>query len=120
MATARTRGPNYTLREQEILLDLIKDYPAVNCNKMDSKSHAQKLKDWETITKKFNSYPIECKRSTQNLRNLWKNMKASAKAAFAACQRERWASGSGRSALHPHLPSRKVRGTQINIYRFVW
>ena len=111
MTTARAMAPNYIFREQQILLDLIKEYPAVECKQTDRESHAKKLKGWETITDEFNSYSTECKRSTKNLQNLWKNMKARAKDDYAASKRESRGTGGGPLTHQSHPLSSQVMGT---------
>ena len=109
--TSRVRAPNYTLADQEVLLALIEEHRVVESKRTDRDSRGKKAREWEAITIAFNSCSVLHKRTTKNLQDLWKNMKARAKSDSVAEKREMRKTGGGLSNHQPHPLSSRVTGT---------
>ena len=109
--TSRVRAPNYTLADQEVLLELIEEHRVVESKRTDRDSQGKKAREWEAITIAFNSCSVLHKRTTKNLQDLWKNMKARAKSASVAEKREMTKTGGGLSNHQPHPLNSLVTGT---------
>lgn len=83
MAEAK-RSPNFTSKEETILLSLVKKYKDILENKMtDSKINKNKLECWKQIEREFNNESGQIFRDMSILRKKYDNLKKRTKKKFA-------------------------------------
>lgn len=72
------KTPRYTASEKRLLLKLIHNQKEIiEKKKTDAFTNRSKENAWQTITKSYNNY-VKFKRTTKQLRQLYKNMKYAA------------------------------------------
>ncbi|VEN47139.1 unnamed protein product [Callosobruchus maculatus] len=116
----RRRDPNMVYNEKHILLELIKKYFGVNENKKtDAVSVGKKNEVWEKIRIEFNSQ-TSVPRTTDTLKNTWKNLKADARKAAEERQSQMKTGGGQYPVIHiePILEDNQTQNaTRINLNR---
>ncbi|VEN42773.1 unnamed protein product [Callosobruchus maculatus] len=89
------RDPNMVYNEKHILLELIEKYFGVIENKKtDAVSVGKKNEVWEKIRIEFNSQTL-VPRTTDTLKNTWKNLKADARKKAAEERQSQMKTGGG-------------------------
>lgn len=74
----RTRGANFTEKEERLLVKYVKDYSSIiECKKTDSVSNYQKLEAWKNLAGAFNK-DNDRFRSAEALKNKYENLKKNA------------------------------------------
>lgn len=72
----KTRGPNFSSNEKEILIHLVTKYKDVVENKKtDACTTAIKNEGWKKLTEEFNSTSSFCVRNIEQLKICWDNIK---------------------------------------------
>lgn len=85
----KTRGPNFTVIEKDILINLITKYKDVVENKKtDNETNAKKNKVWRKISDEFNLKNSSCVRNTEQLKTLWENIKRTTRKDNAKTKKE--------------------------------
>lgn len=93
---AAKKAPNFTELEKAVLLELVSEKKSVIESKQnDGRMICKKKKEWENIENAFNARHGVNTRSITQLKSLWKNLKARAKADVAKERRDRRKTGGG-------------------------
>ncbi|XP_064109843.1 myb/SANT-like DNA-binding domain-containing protein 3 [Macrobrachium nipponense] len=69
----------FTEEERQLLLHLLKDYPLLESKSSDTPTLQKKWRFWVELTNRFNAAHMNTKRTPEQLRKCWKNMKSKAK-----------------------------------------
>lgn len=98
MERKNSRAANFSTREENVLINLVKKYKnAVECKKTDSDNNKIKTEVWEKIYSEFNSILGDPYRSIKVLKNKYENIKKRAKQKFA--DNKKYVSGTGGGAF---------------------
>lgn len=90
------RSENYTADEKDVLITLVDRYKGViECKKTDQVMLREKDECWSTVETEFNlSFPTR-RRSVEQLKQCWRNIKGSTKKLSAKIRRDKFATGGG-------------------------
>ncbi|KAK7066843.1 hypothetical protein SK128_016519 [Halocaridina rubra] len=69
----------FTEEERNFLLHLVQDYPILESKSTDTATLQKKWRFWVELTNRFNAAGMNAKRTPEQLRKCWKNMKCKAK-----------------------------------------
>jgi hypothetical protein len=105
----RTRAPNFDSRDQETLVDIVltKYKSIVENMKTDAVTSRQKTAAWKSIADDFNAI-ASVKRSAENLKTLYFNLKSRAKKAAAMDKVEVYKTGGGKKPKGLELVGEKL------------
>lgn len=79
MSAKKIRGPNFSKRDKDLLLDLVKpSLHIIECKTTNSANNGDKDKAWNTITENFNAVS-DTKRLPDSLRQQYIVIKSAAK-----------------------------------------
>lgn len=96
MTTTKRRAENFTLYEQNLVVNCIKEeIGEIECKKTDTKSTREKKEAWQRVSKAFNKNPHVTQRDEIQLHNLWDRLKKAAKREAGQDLRERRKTGGG-------------------------
>ncbi|XP_061376733.1 uncharacterized protein LOC116770675 isoform X2 [Danaus plexippus] len=99
----KSRGPNFSSKEKEILIHLIDKYKEIIGNKKtDAVTIAAKNQGWEKLTEEFNLLSSFCSRKVDQLKTCWDNLKRTTRKVKALVKRESLL--TGRPAINPPGP----------------
>lgn len=105
----RKRAKQFTETEKEILLALVSaQVSIVESKKTDSRTIVTKKITWDSITEEFNKNPEINRRTSDQLKKCWENLKSRAKTDIATEKRERRATGGGT------MPSQEISNSSIS------
>ncbi|PSN53733.1 hypothetical protein C0J52_02177 [Blattella germanica] len=91
------RCPNFTNKEVELLVNLVKKYSyIIECKKTDSATWRKKEEAWEKLSLEFNSCSGDAVRSAKNLNVKYNNIKKSSKKKIAEEKQELYKTGGGK------------------------
>lgn len=95
-STPYHRGPNFTEREKERLLDIINEFrPTIENKTTNSTSLKSKNRAWDQVTIRFNSASLSARRDTKALKKCYENMKKKARVDLANQRTAIIATGGG-------------------------
>ena len=98
----RKRSRPFSECEKEVLLEFVNSQISiVESKKSDSRSIYAKKIAWDSIAEEFNKNPDVTRRTSDQLKKCWENMKSRAKTDVALEKRERRATGGG--VFHPSV-----------------
>ena len=99
---ANRRSQNYTSDEKQLLVSLVDNYKDVIENKKTDKVSVRERDDsWNSVSSAFNlAFPTR-RRSSEQLKQCWRNMKGSTKRLAAQVRRNHFATGGGPSSTEP-------------------
>ncbi|XP_063828327.1 uncharacterized protein LOC135077687 [Ostrinia nubilalis] len=101
----KTRGPNFSSNEKEILIELITKFKdLVENKKTDAVTSANKNEGWRKLTEEFNSLSSFSVRNTEQLKTCWDNIKRTTRKDKARTKKELFLTGGGRPNLPPTEP----------------
>ncbi|KAJ8964001.1 hypothetical protein NQ314_005213 [Rhamnusium bicolor] len=102
------RSHNFSSKEENILLTLVKDKYArqIECKKTDTNANKCKTEAWLKLAKEFNSYSGEPYRDAQVLRNKFLNMKKKIQKNFSEQKKYMYGTGGG--------PAKKIDDTSMD------
>ncbi|XP_068224312.1 myb/SANT-like DNA-binding domain-containing protein 3 isoform X1 [Palaemon carinicauda] len=69
----------FTEEERQLLIHLLKDYPLLESKSSDTATLQKKWRFWVELTNRFNAAHMNTKRTPEQLRKCWKNMKSKAR-----------------------------------------
>lgn len=94
------RCPNFSSKEVELLVSLVKKYSSViECKKTDSATWREKEEAWEKLSVDFNSCSGGVVRSAKNLNMKYQNIKKTSKKKFAEEKQELYKTGGGKPSV---------------------
>lgn len=103
------KSANFSELEKETVLELVeKEKHIIEDKRNDGRMVAKKEKAWESLTRDFNSRPGVNKRTTPQLKRLWKNLKGKAKKSLAEERKSRKETGGGAEVTSVDSISQKV------------
>lgn len=96
MSQTKSRTTNFSAREENILINLVKKYKSeIENKKTDTNNNRIKAEAWEKIYKEYNSILGDPHRCTKVLRNKYENIKKRAKQKFADNKKYMTGTGGG-------------------------
>lgn len=96
MTTTKRRAENFTLYEQNLVVNCVKEEVAkIECKKTDTISTREKKEAWQRVSTAFNKNPHVTQRDEIQLHNLWDRLKKAAKREAGQDLRERRKTGGG-------------------------
>ncbi|KAJ4449116.1 hypothetical protein ANN_00511 [Periplaneta americana] len=102
MEEKKKRAPNFSQFEVGILLELVGNSASILENKStDGSSLREKQATWLDLTSQFNAVPGVTKRSTQNLKVCYENLKRRLRKDLADEKVETYKTGGGKRTLKP-------------------
>lgn len=89
MMSKKTRGPNFSANEKEILIHLITKYKdLVENKKTDAVTTNLKNEGWRKLAEEFNSLSSFSVRNTDQLKTCWDNIKRNTRKDNARTKKE--------------------------------
>lgn len=88
------RSTNFTAREENVLLSLVKKYKdSIECKKTDTNTNKVKANAWIELTKEYNGICAEYHRDVKTLKSKYENFKKRTKQKFA--DQKKYVKGTG-------------------------
>ncbi|KAG8157013.1 hypothetical protein JTE90_000031, partial [Oedothorax gibbosus] len=92
----KQRSKNFTPLEEEILLNCVSEYTKViDCKETNALKADAKVKAWLSVTELYNSQSSVTKRSLNQLKSKYKNLKAASRKRLADEKLEIFLTGGG-------------------------
>ncbi|XP_047541824.1 uncharacterized protein LOC125074541 [Vanessa atalanta] len=101
----KTRGPNFSSNEKEILVHLVTKYKdLIENKKTDAVTTAIKNEGWKKLAEEFNCLSSFYVRNVEQLKTCWDNIKRTTRKDKAATKKNNLLTGGGRSDIPPPGP----------------